>query len=106
MKVFSFKAKTKSNFIGGTHDPFNKEKCISQLVIFQSLANAFQAQTQAQTTKGGVVHLVERGAALPAFPQTRGLQALEDSGEGTAGPVSPRTGAPAHPRHAAACRHS
>ncbi|TNN49780.1 hypothetical protein EYF80_040004 [Liparis tanakae] len=32
-------------------------------------------------------HLVEMGDALPALPQTRGLQALEDSGEGAAGPA-------------------
>lgn len=44
-----------------------------------------------------IVHLVERGAALPALPQTWGLQALEDSREGTAGPVSPRAGVTARP---------
>lgn len=55
---------------------------------------------------GSVVHLVERGAALPALPQTRGLQALEDSREGTAGPLSPRAGVTARPRHAATYRHT
>lgn len=50
---------------------------------------------------GSVIHLVERGGALPALPQTRGLQALEDSRERSAGPVSPRAGVTACPRHAA-----
>ena len=53
-----------------------------------------------------VVHLVERAGALPALPQARRLQALEDSGEGTAGPVSPRAGVTAGPRHAATYRHT
>jgi len=51
-------------------------------------------------------HLVEMGDALPALPQTRGLQALEDSGEGAAGPVSPRAGVTACPRHAATYTHT
>ena len=50
--------------------------------------------------------LVERGDGLPALPQARGLQALEDSRERTAGPVSPRAGVPARPRQAATCRQT
>lgn len=56
---------------------------------------------EVQTANGDVVHLVERGGALPALPQIRGLQALEDSRERTAGPVSPRAGVTARPRYAA-----
>lgn len=48
-----------------------------------------------------MAHLVERGAALPALPQTRRLQALEDGRERTAGAVSPWAGIAARPRHTA-----
>lgn len=53
---------------------------------------------------GMMTHLGERGAAFLVLPQTWWLQALEDSGEGTAGTVSPRAGVGAGHRHAAPYR--
>lgn len=44
-----------------------------------------------------VLHLIKRGAALPALPQTWGLQTLEDSREWTTGAVSPRAGITTRP---------
>lgn len=51
-----------------------------------------------------VVHLGQRGYALPGLPQTRGLQTLEDSREGTTGPVSPRAGVITGSWHTSTCR--
>lgn len=51
-----------------------------------------------------VVHLGQRGYALSGLPQTRRLQTLEDSGEGTTGPVSPRAGVITGSWHTSTCR--